>query len=241
MTGLAEKSADLKPQGYVSDFAQVLNANTASQVSALCQEIDQKAHAQIAVVTVHSLDNVPIDMFANDLFTRWGVGYKGSDRGVMILLSIQDRHYRIEVGYGLEPVLTDALTGRFGRQVVPALRQGNYSGAVLQLTRDVAGVIAKSSHVQLTNSLADAVPRHQADGGPGPYLPLIVILGILGFGILSAFGSRSRGRAGWRRRGGWWGGPWMGGGWGGGRGGFGGGFGGFGGGASGGGGTSGGW
>lgn len=243
----AEKVSDLKPQGYVNDFAGILSAETTSQLSALCQEVDARAHAQIAVVTVHSLGGEPIDMFANDLFSRWGVGAKGTDRGVMILLAVEDRRYRIEVGYGLEPVLTDALVGRFGREVVPALKAGNYNGAVGQLVHDVARVIAQSSGVKLANNVDDVLPREPAARGfnGSPYLPLIVLLGIVGFGILSSFGSGFHGGPGRRwRRGGWgWGGPWMGGGFGGfgGGGDGGGGFGGFGGGMSGGGGASGGW
>lgn len=241
----AEAVANLKPQGYVNDFARVLSTETASQISALCLEVDQKARAQIAVVTVHSLGGEPIDMFASELFGKWGVGAKGTDRGVMILLAVQDHRYRIEVGYGLEPVLTDGLTGRFGREVVPALKAGNYNGAVLQLARDVAGTIAQSSGVRLNSSLADAIPRRRQQPNISGYAPLIIFLILIGAGALGSFGSRFGGRGGFRR-GGWWGGPWMGGGFGGGFGGGGfggggGGFGGFGGGMSGGGGASGGW
>ncbi|HLI29954.1 MAG TPA: TPM domain-containing protein [Terriglobia bacterium] len=244
LPGLAEKAADLKPQGYVNDFARVLDAQAAQQLTTLCEEVDNAAHAQIAVVTVHSLDGVPIDMFANDLFTKWGVGQKGTDRGVMILLAVSDHRYRIEVGYGLEPVLTDGLVGRFGREVVPALRAGDYSGAVLQLTADVAGAIAQSRGFKLARPLAKVNPDAGQGSQPGSnsVFPIIIMLAILGFGLLGSFGSRSG-----LRGGGWWGGPWIGGGFGGfggfGGGGFGGGggLGGFGGGMSGGGGASGGW
>ncbi|MGH9344479.1 MAG: TPM domain-containing protein [Terriglobia bacterium] len=242
----AESVSSLKPQGYVNDFAHTLSPQTVQQLAALCLEVDQKAHAQITVVTVHSLDGEPVDMFANELFAKWGVGAKGTDRGVMILLAVQDRRYRVEVGYGLEPILTDGLVGQFGREVVPALKAGNYNGAVLQLARDVAGTIAQSSGIKLNSSLADAVPRGRRQHGDSGYVPLIIFLFIIGAGAFGSFGSRFAGPGGLRRRGGWWGGPWMGGGFGGGFGGGGfggggGGFGGFGGGMSGGGGASGGW
>ncbi|MGH9374634.1 MAG: TPM domain-containing protein [Terriglobia bacterium] len=233
----AEKTSDLKPQGYVNDFAHILDAQTAQQITALCAEVDHTTHAQIAVVTIRSLGGIPIDMFANDLFTRWGVGQKGTDRGVMILLAVADHRYRIEVGYGLEPVLTDGLVGRFGRQVVPALRAGNYSAAVLQLTSDVAAAIAQSSGVKLASPLASVTPVAGSASQPGfsfP-MPLIILLVFAGIGILGSFGPGNRLRGG---------GPWIGGfgGFGGGgRFGGGGGFGGFGGGMSGGGGASGGW
>jgi uncharacterized protein len=242
----AGKTASLKPRGYVNDFAHVLAPGAVSQLEALCREVDAKAHAQIAVVTVRSLDGEPIDTFANDLFTQWGVGYKGNDRGVMIVLAIQDRRYRIEVGYGLEPVLTDGLVGRFGRETVPALRAGNYGAALGQLTLDVASTIAQASGVKLTSPM-DAIPTYQARRFRdfNPLLPLIIILII--FGLFGGLGSRFGGSRR-RRLGGGWGWPWFWGGFGGwggggfGGGGFGGGgFGGFGGGMSGGGGASGSW
>src|ERR1700756_5472788 len=74
----AEKTDQLKPQGYVNDFAGVLSASAKAQLTALCTEVDQKAHAQIAVVTVKSLDGRPVEDFAIDLATKWGVGPKQS-------------------------------------------------------------------------------------------------------------------------------------------------------------------
>ncbi len=234
-----QSASKLRPQGYVSDFAHVLNPVTVQHLSALCAEVDQKAHAQIALVTVSSLGGEPIDRFSIDLASKWGIGTKGTDRGVMILLAPTDRRYRIEVGYGLEPVLTDALTGRLGREAVPALRARNYDAAALQLTVGVAGAIAASSGVKLTTAPRPPPSQRASDGSP--YTPLIILLIIFGFGALSSFGRR--GRSGFRRGGWWMGGPWMGGGFGGGfgGGGGGGGFGGFGGGSFGGGGASGSW
>lgn len=251
--GFAERASDLKPQGYVSDFAHILSSSASAQLIALCGEVDQRAHAQIAVVTVQSLGGEPVDTFTNDLFTKWGVGYKGTDRGVMILLAVTDRRYRIEVGYGLEPVLPDGLVGRFGREAVPAFRAGRYDAGVGQLTLNVASTIAKASGIKLTSPV-DAIPSYQPRGssGSGSVLPLIII-GLVIFGLLrslrSGFGGRRR-----RWPGGMWGWPWFWGGFGGfrgggfgggfgggGFGGGGGGFGGFGGGMSGGGGASGSW
>ncbi len=242
-SAFAEKVSQLNPQGYVNDFAHVLNPSTAANLEALCQEVDQKAHAQIAVVTVDSLGGEPVDMFANDLFTKWRVGYKGTDRGVMLLVSIKDRHYKTEVGYGLEPVLTDALTGRFGREAVPLFRAGNYDGAIALMTSLIARAIAQASHVNLTAPLPQYEERAQQPHHGFPLL-LVIIVALL---ILSSLG-----RFGGGRGGGWilpfFLGGMMGGGFGrGGFGGFGGGgsggggFGGFGGGLSGGGGASGGW
>ena len=114
----AEPVSQLKPTDYVNDFAHVLNQNTIAQLDNICQQIDQKAHAQIAVVTIKSLDGSDIESYAVDLFKKWGIGAKATDRGVLILLATQDHRYRIEVGYGLEPILPDGKVGAIGREAV---------------------------------------------------------------------------------------------------------------------------
>jgi hypothetical protein len=96
----------------------------------LSTEVDQKAKAQIAVVTIKTLEGDTVEDFANHLFKKWGVGAKGTDRGVMVLLATDDHKYWTEVGYGLEPILPDGKVGGFGRDMVPLLRQGDYNGAV---------------------------------------------------------------------------------------------------------------
>src|ERR1051326_2329979 len=145
----AQKPQDLKPQGYVNDFAGVINPETNQELNALCSEVDHKADAQIAIVTVKSLEGEPIENFSIDLATRWGIGPRQKDRGVMILLAPNDRQYRFEVGYGLEPILPDGLVGGFGRQARPLLREGNYSAALLLMTQQVAAVIAKDRGLSL--------------------------------------------------------------------------------------------
>jgi uncharacterized protein len=243
-----QKPPALKPVGYVNDFANVLSQSTRFQLTALCTEVDQKAHAQIAVVTVKSLDGRPIEEFSVGLATTWGIGPKQSERGVMILLAVEDRRYRFEIGYGLESILPDGKTGAIGREAVPYLRDGNYDAAVLLMTQRVAEVIAQDRGVVLTvgTSLPHTRRTGSRDEGKGGALFQIFLpLAFLAFVIYAAI-KRSTQPASRRYRGGggWWVGPMMGGGgWGGGGfgGGGGGGFGGFGGGSFGGGGASGRW
>ncbi len=248
----AEQWQKLNPQGYVNDFAGVLNGATVSEITRLSTEVDQKAKAQIAVVTVKTLDGDPVEDFANRLFQKWGVGYKGTDRGVMVLMATQDHKYWTEVGYGLEPVLPDGKVGGFGRDMLPYLRRGDYNSALLQMAQQIAGVIAQDSHVSL-NALSNAgtpaassrEPRSRNRGDPTPFFVFLLLMIGVPYLITKTF-MRSSTR-GWGRSGGWRGGYWGGGYWGGGGfggggfGGGGGGFGGFGGGASGGGGAGGGW
>lgn len=239
----AEKLENLKPEGYVNDFAGVLSPEGRARLTALCGEVDQKTKAQIAVVTIHTLEGDSIEDFSNRLYQRWGIGPKSDNRGVLILLAVDDHRYRVEVGYGLEPILPDGKVGGFGRQIVPALRRSDYDAAVLQLTGSIAAVIAQASGVTLVQS-----PPAPADSGEsnGPNIPwfVLIVIAFLVFGGLRFFIPWGLGGLGYHRRGPWGGGgPWIGGGWSGGGfgGGGGGGFGGFGGGISGGGGASGSW
>src|SRR6184192_1045055 len=143
----AEPVSQLHPTDYVNDFAHVLDQGTVAQLDGICQQIDQKAHAQIAVATINSLDGSDIESYAVDLFKKWGIGSKATDRGVLVLLAVQDRRYRIEVGYGLEPILPDGKVGGFGREAVPLLKQSNYSGAISLMTSRVADVIAQDAGI----------------------------------------------------------------------------------------------
>jgi uncharacterized protein len=243
---------DLKPQGYVNDFAGVLSASAKEKLTALCAEVDRKAGAQIAIVTVSSLGGEPIEQFSIELATQWGIGPKQQARGALILLAPTDRKYRVEVGYGLEPILPDGKVGGFGREMVPSLQRNDYDGAVTLITERIASVIAADRGVTLETATGPPAPSPESGRPRFPMSSIVWLLifvifvfsPVLGFILRLFFG----GWIGPRRRSGPWmggtgygGGSWGGGGFGGGGGGGGGGFGGFGGGSFGGGGASGSW
>jgi len=246
----AQDSLPAKPQGYVSDFANALSATARAQLTALCTEVDQKTHAQIAVVTVPSLNGLEPEDYALKLASKWGVGPKQSNRGVMILWSPSDRKYFTLVGYGLEPILPDGKVGGFGREAVPLFRAGSNDAAILLMTRRVADVIAQDSGVTLSGQALPAPRRAVDENDSVSGLGSLIFLGaiILFIYFMAKRGGGSSGRGGGS---GWWIGPmiastmgrggWGGGGFGGSGGGGGGGFGGFGGGSFGGGGAGGGY
>jgi len=163
----SEPVAQLRPTDYVNDYAHVLDPGTVAQLDDICQQIEQKAHSQIAVVTINSLDGSDIDSYAVDLFKKWGIGSKASDHGVLILLAVQDRKYRIEVGYGLEPILPDGKVGGFGRESVPLLKLGNYRGALLLMTSRVADVIAQDAGITLSGARPEIPEQPQEQPGRG--------------------------------------------------------------------------
>lgn len=229
----------LKPQGYVSDFAHVLDPQSRAQLETYCGRVEQATGVQMAIVTIDSLDGEPIEDFTNTLFRKWGVGKKGKDEGIMLLLAIKDHRDRIEVGYGLEPILPDGFDGSVLRAARPLLRQGAYGPAIFAAAEQMGSRIAAAKGVSLDFGLRPigrAAPRRT--GLPLPFILLGIVLLILlmrgGGGGSFLAGLLLGNLLGRGERGGGWGG----GGFGGYDSGAGGGFGGFGGGDSGGGGAS---
>ena len=252
----AEDIKQIHPSGYVTDLAGVVKSDTKTQLEALGTELEQKTGAQMAIVTVKSLNGEEIQPYANDLFKQLGVGQKKQDNGVMLLVAPNERKYWTEVGYGLEPIINDARAGDAGRLMVPYFRQGDYSSGIAAAAWKLATYIADDKGVKLTGApqlRPAAAQKEDSHLGLWIFLGIMLLIflfsgsgrpgninrgggGGMGTGILigSILGSMNRGG-----RGGWGGssGSWGGGGWGGG----GGGFGGFGGGSSGGGGAGGSW
>ncbi|HYL38281.1 MAG TPA: TPM domain-containing protein [Bryobacteraceae bacterium] len=229
----------LQPQGYISDFARVLDDSSRAQLEAYCGRIEQATQVQMAIVTLDSLDGEPVEDVANSLFRKWGIGKKGKDEGILLLLAIKDRRDRIEVGYGLEPILPDGFAGSVLREARPLLRQGAYGAALFAAAEAMGSRIAAAKGVSLDFSLA---PRRTLPP-ERPNIPWpVVIIGILFLLFLLRRGGGGGFLAGMLlgnllgRGGSGWGGGGFGG-YDSGRGG-GGGFGGFGGGDSGGGGAS---
>ena len=242
VASFAERVEDLpaKPADYVSDYAHVLSPETIARLGMLCGQLDHsKTNTQVAIVTLNNINGDDKADFANRLEEKWKVGKKGSDRSVLILVTVQDRHYWLEVGYGLEGILPDAKVGDIGRMMVPDLKAHDYDGAITIGLTQIANVVAADAHVTLND------PGQQGDESaqpirqrqPGPHLTVGVIFRIIFFLlVIVILVVRVLGRFGLFFLGGPWlggGGGFGGGGWGGGGGGGGGGgdgFGGFGGG-----------
>ncbi len=138
-----------RPTDYVSDDAHVLAADTIAHLDQLCGAVDRQAHAQIAVVTVADTAEEPIAEYAVALEDAWKVGAKGTDRGVILLVSIEDRKWFISTGYGLEGVITDEKAGIIGRQMQQYLRVSQIDEGVTLGTEQLASAIAADAGVQL--------------------------------------------------------------------------------------------
>jgi uncharacterized protein len=250
LAALGADFAALKPQGYVSDFAQVIDPDSRAAIERYCAALEKSTGAELALVTLPSLEGEPVEDVANALFRAWGVGKKGANEGALLLLSIRERRSRLETGYGLEPIITDGDSGSILRAMSPELREGRYGPAMLRGAYEIGERIARAKRVSVTEA-----PPPPARGRPiGEGLPIGAILMALALliflprlgragspGCTGCLGGFLLGNL--MRGGGGWGSSWGSGGSGGGFGGYdsGGGFGGFGGGDSGGGGASGSW
>jgi uncharacterized protein len=232
----------------VNDFANVIDAQNRGTIETMIRSLQQASGDVVIVATVPTfkpygdIREYAVKMFEN---RGRGIGQRGKDNGVLILLAVEDRQVWVEVGYDLEQFITDGFAGDTSRQyMAPEFRRGNFGGGVLAGTSRIVARIAQGRNVALQGVRPEAGRVPTAGSGGNVILALFVL-----FIVLNALG-RTRRR---RRIGGWGLGGWSGwnsgvgpfgggGGWGsGGGGGFGGGFGGFGGGRSGGGGGGAGW
>jgi uncharacterized protein len=226
-------------EGYVTDLAQVLSPETRARIEAVAQELDRKKAAQMAVLTVNTLDGTPIEQAALETARTWGVGRKEEgNNGLLILVAVQDHRLRTEIGYGLEGVITDGTSGQIQDQyMIPAFKAGDYERGIWQGAAAYAGTIAQAKGITLEalngyTPPQEAAPTAEEDPLAG-WVIFLFIGAVMLLMILQSLGIFPGGRGGM-----YWGGGGFGGG---GFGGGGGGFGGFGGGGFGGGGSSRGW
>ncbi len=134
--------------GYVNDYAGIFNEQEKQQITSVIEEIEKSSTAEIAVVTVQSLEGTTKEEYAVELFKKWGIGKKDVDNGLLILIAPNDRVYRIEVGYGLEGFITDAIAGRVARKnFVTNFRAEKYGKGVYEAVLDFKGYIEKDPEI----------------------------------------------------------------------------------------------
>lgn len=167
----------LQPSGYVNDYVGVLNGQVKSQLEGLAEEVKQKTGAEIAVAIVPSLEGDTVENYANLLAESWGVGDE-NDRGALLLLAIEDRKLRLEVGYGLEPIIPDGRAGAILDQITPHLRAADYDSAVAVGMAAVAQIIAQDAGVTLTGAPPQP-PQQRRSRRNGSWWPLLFILPFL--------------------------------------------------------------
>ena len=223
-----------QPVGYVNDFASVLDAESAAKMEDLIQRLRAATGAEIAVVTLPSIGDREASEVALAIGRKWKVGSKAEigdarrNAGIVLLLvprrpgDPNSGQVRVEVGQGLEGIVTDAGAGQVRDLMRPELSSEKYGPGLLTGVRALSSLIARGFGVSDT-TLTAYQPRNSGGGSPVGSSLIPILFFIVFMLLASGAGGRRR-----RRSGVYWGGPWIGGGWGGG-GGFGGGGGGFGG------------
>lgn len=166
--------------GYVNDFAGIISDREEVQLDAIIREVKAKTGAEIAVVTLKSLDGYPVEDVALTIGREWGVGQKGKDNGVVVLVAPNERKVRIEVGYGLEGYITDGHAGRIiDEYMIPYFKQGNYEQGIVSGTFAAAGAIAKGYGVTISGDYAYQRPisptSNSASGQSNPLFNFIFV------------------------------------------------------------------
>ncbi len=222
MIGGSVSAAVPKPQGdiYVQDFAHLLNENEKQELIRLGRTLEDQTKAQIAVLTVNSLENQTPEEYALDAFRTYGLGDKELNNGVLLLIATEDRKARIEVGYGLEGALPDGKVGRIlDTYTIPYMQSNQPNEAVINTYKELFNVVSEEYHLdEITDSKA-YVSEENTEGGMatwkklliGAALIVFIIIDISFFGgtftymllhILSAFSRRGGGGGGNRGGGG---------------------------------------
>jgi uncharacterized protein len=169
-----------KAVGRVNDFANVIDPATEAEIDRQLDQLEQQTSSEIAVVTVPSLNGMSVDEYANRLFKEWGVGQAREDNGVLVLVAIEDRIMKIEVGYGLEGVLPDGLAGQVIRDdFTPRFKANDYSGGIRNGVTHLVEIVEK--HEVLT-------PEELAKfNQPSDEMPIFIIIPFFGLFVTIGF------------------------------------------------------
>ncbi len=131
-----------KPQGFVNDYANLLSKEQKANLETTLSDFNKTTTVQITVVTIPDLVDETIESYAVKLFEEWGIGDKNKDNGVLFVTALNDRKTRIEVGYGLEGVLTDAQSnGIIQKIVLPEFRNNDYEKGIVDGTQAIISVV----------------------------------------------------------------------------------------------------
>lgn len=175
-----------KAEGYVNDFAGILSSETKQTLEEKLVKLEEESTVEIAVVTIKSLEGTTIEDYAVYLFEDWKIGKRGKDNGVLFLIASTEKKLRIEVGYGLEPTLTDSKAGRIIRNTItPQFKKGDYDSGVILGVEEIVKVVQGE-----TVDLGEESPS-DSDSKGGPLLAFFIII-VIFLSYLSSFLARSK-------------------------------------------------
>ncbi|MDQ0839647.1 TPM domain-containing protein [Sphingomonas faeni] len=185
-SGAASAQALPKFTGFVVDAANVIPPDQEAALTKRLDDLQKATGNQLVVATVPDLDGYPIEDYGNALIRSWGVGLKDANNGAILLVAPNDRKVRIEVGYGLEPVLTDAFSSVvINQQILPRFKAGDIPGGIVAGTNAVADQLAlpdAEARAKVTAAAAEYDKTHRRSNSGGGGVPI----GLIFFGIVLA-------------------------------------------------------
>jgi len=181
-----------KLKGYVNDYAGVLSSTEEQQISQLFSNMEKTTTAQGALLIVPSLEGESIESFSMRVAEKWKLGQVGKDNGLLVLLAMKEKKVRIEVGYGLEGLMTDAKSGYIIRQIIiPEFKKGNFAAGLYQGVSAVSAVIGSTSDItEKMASSSKSRERSSSSGIPINFIFFIIII------LVSSIVRRGRRRGG---------------------------------------------
>jgi len=192
---LAADWTTLQPQGYVSDFAGVIDVASKGQLEAYCDKVERATRVQIALVTIPSLQGDSVEDAARSIARGWGVGHKTENNGLLLLLAVGEHRSRLEVGSGLSQIIPDSMAAQVLREMRPALRQEHYGEALMAAAETIGNTVAKSQNVSLDSNMPRQIRRSFFDSIPWPMVigGLALLFSFLRFGGNRGYGGWSSG------------------------------------------------
>jgi uncharacterized protein len=169
-----------QPTGYVNDYADILTPEQEATLEAKLQTLEASNGSEIAVVTIASLEGDTIENFAVSLFAEWGIGKKETDNGLLLLVAIEEREIRIEVGYGLEGTITDAQSYWIIRDILtPAFKNGDYYTGISSAVDIITGAITRTTSIPTTEKQTTLIDEYMSRITPEFLLGVITFFGII--------------------------------------------------------------
>jgi uncharacterized protein len=185
---------DVPPlEGRVNDRAGIFSTSQSRELEQYLTALETESSVQMAVLTVPGLKGDDLEGYSIRVADEWKLGQEGKDNGVLLLLAVEDRKVRLEVGYGLEGTLTDAKSGYIVREImIPYFSKGDFAGGIMAASSAVAGVVGGGKDIT-----AEAVQKSTKSGQQSSRrsvpVNLLVILFILFFNSFGRMGRRGRG------------------------------------------------
>lgn len=174
--------------GRVVDAAQILSPSTIQSITAASEQHEAKTRQQIVVVTVPSLQETAIEDFGYQLGRHWGIGQKDENNGALLIVAPNEREVRIEVGYGLEGVLTDAASKFIIEQMIlPEFRRGDYNAGVMQ---GFTGILELLNGDAKLSGEVERYAKRASNDAPESWMPIFIGILIVGQVLGAIVGSR---------------------------------------------------